>query len=445
MRDILIASGLAFLALSGTAHARCMDYEAFAYEGRVESVRAVTVADIPASPRVDAASAHAVLRRRPMVFVELAVERQRRVATCEHLSDCTPAARAWVKSVSDSRFLAYGLPGDWEEKIGETGRFFAPRACCDVRPAQGPACALQLKVILPTPDDLFELVHDAPRPASGGAEAPEAVAEPAAPDAPEDSGRLERARALYELGPAHASEVIELMRLELNERPDRGEARRLLAITRFGPRQFEEALLELDTVLAAEAVRGFMSPRLQLLKARALEALGRDDEAREVLGAFGGSWIGPDGELVPDAAALRDRLAGRDVALERGDGHFLQELVKAFSADGSLVGALAVVIRSPEFARLEADSDLAVAIASAREHGDEVITLLFQDDSARVAFFRDGRLQACSRDGGAHREPPPVPGGAVPDLYLEPGALRADDGTPISSYQVRPAGDAPGP
>lgn len=442
---LLLALSCALLTVA-SARSDCLSYEAFAHEGRVVSLRALTLADVPDSPRIDGGAVALALADRPMVLVEVELEARRRVAVCEDLARCTPSARAWRKARGLSRFLAFGTPSDWEGRIDRPAAFFAPTACCDVRPTPRPSCALALPVILPTPDDLLSFVHEErnrPATITAGPPSPSPADDPAPADRTEQvaaggEDAFTRARELYERGPAHADEIIELLRPGLEADPGDEPARGLLALTLFGSLRFEEALVELDTLIAAADERGVVRPRLQLLKARALEALGREAPARETLEAFR-SWFQLDEDLASQADDLAARLAMRSPSTEASDRAFLQAALQALpeSAGPPGVESLGILIRSPEFPRLQHDADLAPAINSALLHGDEVIVLFAQRASRRAVFFRDGKPRAFSADGGAHREPVSEPGAfRGQDLTLSLSTITADDGTPLAAYEI---------
>lgn len=106
----------------------------------------------------------------------------------------------------------------------------------------------------------------------------------------EEPDRFERARALYSEGPSRAPEIIELLREELSVHPDHEKARRLLAITLFGTKQFEAALVEFDILLTASENRKEISPRMLFYKVRTLYELKQYKEAAKILDAYWAFW-----------------------------------------------------------------------------------------------------------------------------------------------------------
>ena len=99
-----------------------------------------------------------------------------------------------------------------------------------------------------------------------------------------------QARALYREGPAHAPEIIKLLKEQIRLTPTNEQAIYLLGVTYFGTNDMQNALQQFDQGIALAGKRGELNGELLFYKARTLFYLGRCVEAKQMLDAYSAFW-----------------------------------------------------------------------------------------------------------------------------------------------------------
>jgi tetratricopeptide (TPR) repeat protein len=109
----------------------------------------------------------------------------------------------------------------------------------------------------------------------------------------------DRARELYDKGPARANEVIALLKEEIAANPKHARAHYLLGVTYFGTKRLDDALVNIRRAIELARADGSITPLYNFYEAKTLFHMGRCSEAKRILEAYWAFW--------QDGASLQKR------------------------------------------------------------------------------------------------------------------------------------------